>query len=133
MKNSWLAVFLSAAMAATGATNSSGDAADAANGIQLEDIRGRMFFLSNSDMAGRLIGTPEHTVAAHYIESEFMRLGLKPGGDDNTYLQSFDLESAWPDKEKGAVLEATVGNKQKHFLLGHDFNPWWVQGVKSES
>jgi len=134
MKNSWLAVFLSAAMAATGATNSSGDAADAANGIQLEDIRGRMFFLSNSDMAGRLIGTPEHTVAAHYIESEFMRLGLKPGGDDNTYLQSFDLESAWPDQEKGgAVLEATVGGKQKTFLPGHDFNPWWVQGVKSES
>src|SRR5208282_4963666 len=101
MKNLCVVFLLSAAMAVPAATNSSGDVTAAANGIQLDDIRARMFFLSNSDMAGRLIGTPEHTVAAHYIESEFMRLGLKPGGDDNSYFQSFDLESAWPDKERG--------------------------------
>ncbi len=133
MKKLILPFLLSAAMIAQAAGSPAGDIANAANNIQLEDIRARMFFLSSSEMAGRLIGTPQHTIAANYIESEFMRLGLLPGGDDNTYFQSFDLESAWPDPQNAAVLEATVGNRQKKFLLGHDFSGWWVQGVKSES
>ena len=133
MKNVILAFLLGVSMAAQAARNPGGDAAAAANNIQLEDIRARMFFLSNSTMAGRLIGTPEHAIAANYIESEFMRLGLKPGGDDGTYFQSFDLESAWPDAQKPFLLQATVGSRQKDFLPGHDFNPWWVQGVKSEA
>jgi hypothetical protein len=132
MKNAILVFLLSGAMVAQAAGNPAGDAAAAANNIQLEDIRARMFFLSNREMAGRLIGTPEHAIAANYIESEFMRLGLKPGGDDGTYFQSFDLESAWPDPQKPFTLEATVGSREKKFLVGHDFNPWWVQGVKSE-
>ncbi|MGB9467314.1 MAG: M20/M25/M40 family metallo-hydrolase [Candidatus Acidiferrum sp.] len=132
MKKLSLVLLLSASMVAQAASNSPGDTA-AANNIKLEDIQARMFFLSSSEMAGRLIGTPEHAIAANYIESEFMRLGLKPGGDDNTYFQSFDLESAWPDQQKGNLLEATVGSQHKSFLPGHDFNPWWVQSVKSES
>ena len=135
MKKLTLAVLLSLSLVAQAANSSSGDAtaATAAKTIQLEDIRARMFFLSTTEMAGRLIGTPEHAIAANYIESEFMRLGLKPGGEDNSYFQSFDMESAWPQLEKSFVLEAIVGTRQKSFLLGHDFNPWWVQGVKSES
>ena len=132
MKNAFLVFLLSVSMTAQAAGSPAGDAAAAANKIQLEDIRARMFFLSTSEMAGRLIGTPEHAIAANYIESEFMRLGLKPGGDDGTYFQSFDLESAWPDPQKPALLEATVGSRRKQFLAGHDFSPWWVQGVKSE-
>jgi Zn-dependent M28 family amino/carboxypeptidase len=126
-------VLLGVSIAAQASSTSSSDVAAAANNIQLEDIRARMFFLSTSEMAGRLIGTPEHAIAANYIESEFMRLGLTPGGEDNSYFQSFDMESAWPDPQKSFVLEATVGTLQKSFLLGHDFNPWWVQGVRSES
>ncbi|MGB7283966.1 MAG: M20/M25/M40 family metallo-hydrolase [Candidatus Acidiferrum sp.] len=133
MKN-WSFLFvLSAAMVAQAAGNSTGDATTAAKNIRLEDIRARMFFLSNSDMAGRLVGTPEHQIAANYIESEFMRLGLKPGGDDGTYFQGFDMVSAWPDPQKSDVLEATIGAEQKKFVLGHDFSPWPVEGVRTES
>ncbi|MCU1242098.1 MAG: hypothetical protein JWO71_2824 [Candidatus Acidoferrum typicum] len=126
-------MFLTAPMVVQGASTSSEDIAAAAKAIQLEDVRAKMFFLGGEEMAGRLIGTPEHRVAAAYIQSEFMSLGLKPGGDDNTYLQGFDVVSAWPDESKGTVLEAAVNGQRRAFQLGHDFNPWWVQAVKSEA
>ena len=133
MKKLVLVVGLLGALAAQASSSAPEDFRSAAKEIQLEDVKAKMFFLASPEMAGRLIGTPEHAIAADYIESEFMAMGLKPGGDRDTYYQNFDMVSAWPDKENGYVLDATVGNTQKSFQDGHDFSAWWVQGVKSQS
>ncbi len=48
-------------------------------------------FLSSEKLTGRGIDTPGITVARDYIAGEFARLGLTPGGDNGSYLQSFDV------------------------------------------
>ncbi len=112
---------------------SGGDVSSAAASIHLEDVKGKMLFLSDGEMLGRLVGSHEDHISANYIASEFMQMGLKPLGADNSYFQDFDLMRAWPDSEKNAVLEATISGRQKSFSLGHDFEAWPVQSVNSES
>ncbi len=45
--------------------------------------------LSSDDYAGRLTGTPEYRACSRWVASLFEKWGLKPAGDDETYLQSY--------------------------------------------
>ena len=45
--------------------------------------------LSSDEYAGRLTGTPEYRACARWVASLFEKWGLRPAGDDNTYLQSY--------------------------------------------
>lgn len=45
--------------------------------------------LSSKDYAGRLTGTPEYRACARWMASLFEDWGIKPAGENNTYLQSF--------------------------------------------
>jgi hypothetical protein len=55
-------------------------------------------YLSSERMSGRGLGTPELEQAAMYIAERFRAAGLRPGGDDGTYIQSW-VESRVKDKE----------------------------------
>jgi hypothetical protein len=48
-------------------------------------------YLASDELAGRGVGTPGIKLARDYIAREFARYGLRPGGDNGTYLQSFDV------------------------------------------
>jgi hypothetical protein len=89
--------------------------------IQIGNLKAEMFFLSADEMAGRKTASHEAQIAANYIASEFLRFGLKPMGDDGTYFQSFDLETAWPDKQNLALLARRNG-VEKSYQLDHDFD-----------
>ncbi|MGB7930897.1 MAG: M20/M25/M40 family metallo-hydrolase [Gammaproteobacteria bacterium] len=46
--------------------------------------------LAAPDMRGRGLGTPELDQAATYIADRFREAGLQPGGDDGTFLQTWE-------------------------------------------
>lgn len=46
-------------------------------------------FLAAPERSGRGVGTPGIAAARDYIAAEFAKYGLLPGGDNNSYLQSF--------------------------------------------
>ena len=48
-------------------------------------------YLASDELAGRGVGTPGITLARDYIAREFARYGLRPGGDDGSYLQAFNV------------------------------------------
>ncbi|MGH7873993.1 MAG: M28 family peptidase [Candidatus Binatia bacterium] len=50
--------------------------------------------LASDEFGGRGVGTPGIELARDYIAREFARSGLRPGGDDGTYLQTFDVTTA---------------------------------------
>jgi len=62
-------------------------AASAAQSIDSERIRAHVRFLAHDLLEGRGTGTRGGEIAAQYIATQFALLGLKPAGDDGSYLQ----------------------------------------------
>src|ERR1043165_2472844 len=54
--------------------------------ITANDLRTRLYQISNDSMQGRRIGEPGNYKVTTYIASEFQRLGLKPAGENGTYF-----------------------------------------------
>lgn len=50
-----------------------------------------MAFLADDLLEGRETGTRGYDIAAHYVATQFMQLGLKPAGDAGSYLQTVPL------------------------------------------
>ncbi len=66
----------------------------AAERVKLETIREVTTTLSSNDFEGRGTGQPGADKAARYLADRFAKLGLKPGGENGTYLQPIKFKSA---------------------------------------
>jgi len=64
----------------------------AAQTIAPEDIRRRIGIIADDSMRGRDTPSPELDKVATYIGREYRRLGLKPGGDNGTFIQRYSLD-----------------------------------------
>ena len=63
----------------------------AAHTISPEDIRRRIGIIADDSMRGRDTPSPELDKVAQYIAGEYRRLGLKPGGDNGSFIQRYSL------------------------------------------
>ena len=79
----------------------------------VERLRAHVTYLASEKLEGRRTGTPGAQEAARYVAREFMRLGLRPGGDGPTddlnelsYMQQFPYV-AGVELGKGNALTAT--------------------------
>jgi Zn-dependent M28 family amino/carboxypeptidase len=77
----------------------------AADSVDPEKIRAHVKFLSDDLLEGRGPGMRGGEIAAQYIATQFALYGLKPAGDDGTYLQQVNF-----------VGTKTIGAKT-HFSL----------------
>jgi Zn-dependent M28 family amino/carboxypeptidase len=77
--------------------------------IDPEKIRAHVKFLSDDLMEGRGPGLRGSELAAKYIATQFALYGLKPGGDDGTYLQQINFVgmNAIPAKTTFALVPQT--------------------------
>jgi hypothetical protein len=66
----------------------------AAAKVKLETIRDITTRLSSKEFEGRGTAQPGADRAADYLAANFAKLGLKPGGDNGTYLQQIKFKSA---------------------------------------
>ena len=57
-------------------------------------IEAHMQFLASDALAGRDTGSNEHEIASLYIATQLQALGLKPAGDNGSYLQRVPLRKA---------------------------------------
>ncbi|MBS1820450.1 MAG: M28 family peptidase, partial [Acidobacteria bacterium] len=89
----------------------------AASLIREQDLRADIYFLASDSMKGRNSTSPEDRIATEFIASEFMRLGLKPMGDNGTYFQNMDIVTGEWDREHTA-LSATINGGEHTFKLG---------------
>ncbi|MCI0405775.1 MAG: M20/M25/M40 family metallo-hydrolase [candidate division Zixibacteria bacterium] len=62
--------------------------------ISEDDIIRHIQVLASDSLEGRRSGEPGSAKAAAYIESEFKKIGLLPGGVNGTYRQPFDVVAA---------------------------------------
>src|ERR1044071_5325353 len=56
-----------------------------------EQLRRDVQFLTSPELMGRGVDTPGIKLARDYLAAEFARAGLRPGGDDGTFFQPFDV------------------------------------------
>ena len=91
----------------------------AASLIREQDLRADIYFLASDAMAGRNTTSREDRIATEYIASEFMRLGLKPMGDDGTFFQSMDIVTGDVDRDH-TTLSTTINGSERSFHLGAD-------------
>src|SRR6202789_938820 len=87
--------------------------------INGENIRAHVKFLSDDLLEGRGPGLRGSELAAKYIATEFALYGLKPGGDDGTYMQEINFVgmNAIPAKttfafvpQKGNAIDLTYAD-----------------------
>jgi len=66
---------------------------EAAAMITRNDMKSYMYFLASDELGGRETGKPGNEVAARYIQTNLIRLGLKPQSEDNPFLQSIPFST----------------------------------------
>jgi Zn-dependent M28 family amino/carboxypeptidase len=93
----------------------------AEDSIDSEKIRAHVKFLSDDLMEGRGPGLRGSELAAKYIATQFALYGLKPGGDDGTYMQqiSFVGMRVNPEQTNFAIVPQKSG--AIHLVYGDDY------------
>ena len=88
--------------------------------------------LASDGLQGRGNGTPGLELAAEYIAERFRTSRLTPGGDDNTWFQSFEIVTGISVGE-GNQLALTDGRAETAFELGKSYYPISISPVQSSS
>ncbi len=78
-------------------------------------------YLASDELTGRQTGTEGSELAAEYIARQFVDAGLRPGGEDDTFFQHFEVTRGKRIVDAEAVLEAQ-GLKQ-HWEVRKDWIP----------
>jgi Zn-dependent M28 family amino/carboxypeptidase len=86
-----------------------GDAISAMQQINPERIRAHVRFLSHDLLEGRGTGQRGGDIAAEYIATEFALYGLKPAGDNGTYMQKVPLVGVTTRPETNFSLVPDTG------------------------
>jgi hypothetical protein len=60
-------------------------------------------YLASEQLTGRGVDTPGIKLAKEYIAAEFVKHGLKPGGDNGSYFQAFDVAVGVTVKEPSGL------------------------------
>lgn len=89
----------------------------AAELIQPAGIQASLSFLASPDLGGRNAGSLEDHIATDYIASEFMRLGLKPVGDNGTFFQNLDLLTGQLDRAHTSITATVAGVSHTYATL----------------
>lgn len=122
MRNGIVGLLLSGMLVSCGSNgDSSGQSYDKAfESLTGAIVRNHIKILAADDMQGREAGTAGHQKAAEYVASCFSALGLKPLGDNDTYLQNINfLESRLVEESATMVLHKKDVDTVLHY--GEDF------------
>lgn len=74
-------------------------------------IEAHMAYLASDELEGREAGTPGYDLAAEYVAAEFAKIGLAPGGDEDTYFQDITFRRAvWQAEGRAFEVKDAAGN-----------------------
>jgi hypothetical protein len=91
----------------------------AAATITESEYRQRIGVIADDSMRGRGTPSPELEEVATYIAAEFQRFGLRPGGDNGTFLQRYPIRRYQVDTAQSMVMLMGRG-VMGHWQVGRD-------------
>lgn len=77
----------------------------AASTVEITDIAGHIYFLSDDLLAGREVGTNGNKIAASYLANSLRRFGVKPNPENGTYYQEVNLNRKSPPESLRLSLD----------------------------
>jgi hypothetical protein len=85
---------------------------EALDGICIRDLHSHIGFLASDELQGR--GTPSIylDIAGRYIQSEFEKYGITPGGDEGRFNQIYDI-NMYPYKKENLNVSISIDNKER--------------------
>ncbi|WP_181303981.1 M28 family peptidase [Rufibacter sp. XAAS-G3-1] len=87
--------------------------------VKPEAIKAHIRYLADDKLLGRLPGTPGYQMAVDYVVQQFKKMGVQPGGENGTYLQTVRIRKAFTGKD--AALSLTTAQGTKTLVPGTDF------------
>ncbi|MEK9136989.1 MAG: PA domain-containing protein, partial [Bacteroidota bacterium] len=93
--------------------------------ITADELRAHIKYLASDELEGRGSGTEGNRKAAAYIADQMKQYGLKPAGDNGTYLQEFEFIAAVKlGRTNQCVLEGKgVPDGKSELKVDADFRP----------
>lgn len=91
-------------------------------GIDEADLRAHLEYLASPELKGRLTGTAGEIAATAHVADYFKRWGLEPGGDNDTFFQSFEF-TAGVAVGKGNAMSLTLGGETLKPEVDKDWRP----------
>lgn len=85
-------------------------------------IKAHMSFLADDLLEGRESGTRGYDIAANYVASQYAVMGVKPAGDNGSYLQQVPL-TAFRAASEGGVSYTGADGKSGALTFGEDYLP----------
>ncbi len=85
-------------------------------------IKAHMSFLADDLLEGRESGTRGYDIAANYVASQYAVMGVKPAGDNGSYLQQVPL-TAFRAANEGGVSFTGADGKSGSLVFGEDYLP----------
>jgi Zn-dependent M28 family amino/carboxypeptidase len=85
-------------------------------------LKSHILFLASDAMRGREAGSPEYDIAAQYVAAQFYAAGLRPAGDNGSYLQKVPLIDYKP-AGKGSMSLTRKGGAPIALTFGEDYVP----------
>jgi aminopeptidase YwaD len=86
--------------------------------IVLANLEAHIRYLSDARLEGRRTGSPGEKLAGDYIISELSKIGIRPRGDNNGWLQAFDI-----DQGREVSAEAFLIVNDRPFVLNKEYFP----------
>ncbi|WP_082441572.1 M28 family metallopeptidase [Sphingomonas sp. Leaf33] len=85
-------------------------------------MKAHVMFLASDAMKGRDAGSPEYDIAAQYVASQFYAAGLRPMGDEGSYLQKVPLITV-KAKDQGSFTYQPAKGAAVPMTFGKDYVP----------
>ncbi len=87
--------------------------------VIIDSLRSEISFLASDRLEGRRTGTPGEKLAYEYLSGAFKKIGLQPKGDNNSFIQSFEVN------EGKQILPAThLSLNGTELTVNKDFFPF---------
>ena len=112
-------VVCSASFALAQAPGVDADARAGFESIHADDLRSFLTYLSSDELQGRETSYPGEHAAAAYIESNFKSFGLRPMGDDGTFLQHYTVDVV--RVSDSTAITVAHGSGREKFYWTNDF------------
>ncbi|MFD2514961.1 M28 family peptidase [Pontibacter locisalis] len=93
--------------------------AKALNKVEPEDIKAHITYLADDRLMGRKPGTEGYQMAVDYVIDQYQKLGVKPAGENGTYLQTVLLRKAVTDN--ATMIATDTSGIERELMFGHDF------------